>query len=132
MKSISMVFAILFCLSLTAPSMANDETQKNEQAPDNKLFEEMFRLPSLIDCGSVESISTMLREYGEQPVVNGTTFVLRPDGVMQPGPFTLFVNPSTKTWSMVVQFEPAGFGVIWCITAAGANFGPAPQNTSSI
>ena len=57
MKYISMVFAILFCLSFTAPSMATDETQNDEQAPNiNKLFEDMFRLPSFVDCGPPEKV----------------------------------------------------------------------------
>ena len=61
MKYIYMVFAILFCLSFTAPSSANDETQNNEQAP-NKLFENMFRMPSLVDCGPPEMIQKMIND----------------------------------------------------------------------
>ena len=67
MKYISMVFAILFCLSFTAPSMANEETQNNEQAPNiNKLFEDMFRLPSFVDCGPPEKELEMVEQYKEQ------------------------------------------------------------------
>ena len=70
MKYISMVFAILFCLSFTAPSMANDETQNNEQAPNiNKLFEDMFRLPSFVDCGPPEKVLEMVEQYKEQELV---------------------------------------------------------------
>ena len=60
---------------------------------------------------------------------SGKTFVTRPDGMLQPGPFTLFANAKTGSWSLVVQFTPEGLGPIWCITAAGSSFGPVPLDT---
>ena len=49
--------------------------------------------------------------------------------MLQPGPFTFFVNAKTGSWSLVVQFTPEALGPIWCITAAGSSFGPVPLDT---
>ena len=125
-----MVFAILFCLSFTAPSMANDETQNNEQAPTMKLFEDMFRLPALVDCGPPEKILEMIGQYKELEIANGMGFLIRPDAMLQPGPMSLFVNPDTGTWTMVIKYAPPGFPKIWCTIGAGTAFGPAIERTS--
>ena len=130
MKYISMVFAILFCLSFNAPSMANDETQNNEQAPTMKLFEDMFRLPALVDCGPPEKILEMIGQYKELEIANGMGFLIRPDAMLQPGPMSLFVNPDTGTWTMVIKYAPPGFPKIWCTIGAGTAFGPAIKETS--
>jgi len=126
-----MVFAILFCLSFTAPSMANDETQNNEQAPNtlNKLFEDMFRLPAMVDCGPPEKILAMMKQYGEKEIAQGKSFIIRPDMMLQPGPISLFANPSSGTWTMVIKYKPEGFTDVWCIMGAGTEFGPAGQKT---
>ena len=62
--------------------------------------------------------------------MEGNTFIIRPDLILQPGPLTLFVNPSTKTWTMVVKFKPSGYPEMWCVVGAGTEFGPAIQKTS--
>ena len=135
MKIKTFVFAVLLCLCTVAFAT---EHESNTQTPepelekelpefDPKIFDQMFRLPSLIDCGAPEKVTEMLSNYEEVPVAQGRTFVLRPDGMLQPGPFTLFVNPKTTSWSLVVQFTPEGFPPIWCITSAGTGFGPIPQ-----
>ena len=129
MKYISMVFAILFCLSFTAPSSANDETQNNEQAP-NKLFENMFRMPSLVDCGPPEMIQKMINEYKEKPLAEGNSFIIRPDHLLQQGPTTLYVNPDTGTWTMVIKYDPPLGPGIWCILNAGSKFGPSLEKTA--
>ena len=132
MRYIYMVFAILFCLSFTAPSMANDETQNNEQAPNtlNKLFEDMFRLPAMVDCGPPQKILAMMKQYGEKEIVQGKSFIIRPDMMLQPGPMSLFVNPDTGTWTMVIKYKPQGLTDVWCIMGAGTAFGPAGPKTS--
>ena len=131
MKYISRGFAILFCLSFTAPSMATDETQNDEQAPNiNKLFEDMFRLPSFVDCGPPEKVLEMVGQYKEQELVEGQSFLIRPDGMLQPGPMSLYVNPETGTWTMVIKYTPQGFPKIWCIIGAGTGFGPKVDKTS--
>tara|TARA_Y100001978_G_scaffold202283_1_gene222906 strand:- start:3790 stop:4191 length:402 start_codon:yes stop_codon:yes gene_type:complete len=131
MKYLTMVFAILFCLSFTAPSMANDETQNNEQAPNtDKLFKEMFRLPSFVDCGTPEKVLEMISQYGEKEMAQGLSFLIRPDQMLQPGPMSIYVNPQTGTWTMVIKYAPQGFPVTWCIMGAGSAFGPVIGKTS--
>ena len=131
MKYISMVFAILFCLSLTAPSMANDETQNDGQAPNtNRLFEDMFRLPSMVDCGPPQKILEMVTQYKELEIAQGLGFLIRPDQMLQPGPVSLYVNPTTGTWSLVIKYKPEGFPATWCIVGAGSGFGPAMEKTA--
>tara|TARA_B100000212_G_scaffold341703_1_gene325704 strand:+ start:1951 stop:2367 length:417 start_codon:yes stop_codon:yes gene_type:complete len=137
MKIKTFVFAVLMCLGTV--TFANEHESKpqtpepeieNQFEVDPKLFDQMFRLPSLIDCGPPAKVMEMLQTYEETPFAQGKSFVLRPDGMLQPGPFTLFANPKTGSWSLVIQFTPEGFPPIWCITAAGSSFGPVPLNTS--
>tara|TARA_B100000242_G_scaffold292168_1_gene266984 strand:- start:745 stop:1161 length:417 start_codon:yes stop_codon:yes gene_type:complete len=136
MKLKILLFAILMCISTgtfatepeTKPQTTEPEIDKQFQY-DPKIFKQMFRLPSLIDCGPPDKVMDMLAQYEEEPFAQGKTFVTRPDGMLQPGPFTLFANAKTGSWSLVVQFTPEGLGPIWCITAAGSSFGPVPLDT---
>ena len=122
--------AALLCLGTTLAFAEHEGKQETQPAQvDPKIFSNMFRLPSLIDCGSPTIVMEMLAEYEEVPVANGRTFVLRPDGMVQPGPFTLFINSRTQTFSFVVQFTPEGIDPIWCIIGAGTDFGPVAQKT---
>jgi hypothetical protein len=133
MKLLSLVLAaLIFCSTVTYAEHLGEGTPKEPEtlAPDNKIFEDMFRLPSLIDCGPPDKIQKMVDDYGEVPIAEGNTFIIRPDLILQPGPLTLFVNPSTKTWTMVVKFKPAGYPEMWCVVGAGTEFGPAIQKTS--
>ena len=131
MKIKTFVFAVLMCFSTFA--IAEHESTPQTPTPetiDPKIFEDMFRLPTFIDCGTPEVVMKMLVDYEEIPIAQGQTFTIRPDLQLQPGPFTLFVNPETGSFSFVVQFKPADFGPIWCITQAGSNFGPTAKRTS--
>ena len=132
----AMVLIIFLILPMTAKAEHEDpgtndvmpEVEKEFQY-DPKIFQNMFRLPTLIDCGTPDKIMEMLNQYEEKPFAQGKTFVTRPDGMLQPGPFTFFVNAKTGSWSLVVQFTPETLGPIWCITAAGSSFGPVPLDT---
>jgi hypothetical protein len=136
MKLKTFLFAVLMCIS-TGTFATEPETKPQTPEPDidkqfqydPKIFKNMFRLPSLIDCGPPDKIMEMLHQYEEKPFAQGKTFVTRPDGMLQPGPFTFFVNAQTGSWSLVVQFTPEALGPIWCITAAGSSFGPVPLDT---
>lgn len=134
MKLLSLAFAaLIFCSTVTYAEHEGGNAPKEPEtlAPDNKIFEDMFRLPSLIDCGPPDKITKMVQEYGEVPIAEGNTFIIRPDLMLQPGPLTLFVNPNTKTWTMVVKFKPSGYPEMWCVVGAGTEFGPAIQKTST-
>ncbi len=85
----------------------------------------MFRMPTLIDCGAPEFVEKVLENFEEIAVGEGQTFVIRPDGLMQPGPYVFYANPETKTTSLVVKFDPPYGPGIWCIISAGAEFKPA-------
>ncbi|MBB13260.1 MAG: hypothetical protein CMC78_03730 [Flavobacteriaceae bacterium] len=87
--------------------------------------EGMFRMPALIDCGDPKYVKKILADFKEIPVGTGQTFVIRPDGLMQPAPFTFYANPETRTTSVVVKFVPPFGPGIWCIISAGAEFQPA-------
>lgn len=133
MKLLSLAFAVLFfCSTVTYAEHLGEGAPKEPEtlAPDNKIFEDMFRLPSLIDCGPPDKIQKMVDDYGEVEIAEGNTFIIRPDLMIQPGPFTLYVNPNTKTWTMVVKFKPGGYPEMWCIVGAGTEFGPSVQKTS--
>ena len=133
MKLLTIVFAtLLFCSSFAYAEHEGTTPQEPKTLqPDSKIFEDMFRLPSLIDCGPPEMVAKMMEDYKEVPVAEGNTFINRPDLMLQPGPFTLYVNPNTKSWTMVVKFKPAGFPEMWCTVGAGTDFGPVLQKTSS-
>ena len=133
LKSISwwIIFVLIFLLATGTIAQENESKPENDKQfqYDPRMFEQMFRLPSLIDCGPPNKVIEMLQKYGEEPLAQGKTFVTRPDGMLQPGPFTFFVNAKTGSWSLVVQFTPEALGPIWCITAAGSSFGPVPLDT---
>ena len=85
----------------------------------------MFRMPALIDCGEPQFVEKILENFEEIAVGDGQTFVIRPDGLMQPAPYTFYANPETRTTSLVVKFDPPFGPGIWCIISAGAEFQPA-------
>ena len=66
----------------------------------------------------------------ELEIAGGMGFLIRPDAMLQPGPMSLFVNPDTGTWTMVIKYAPPGFPKIWCTIGAGTAFGPVIEKTS--
>lgn len=91
----------------------------------------MFKMPALIDCGKPEYVQKVLDDFKEVPVGDGMTFVVRPDGIMQPGPFTFYANPETSSTSIVIKFEPPFGPGIWCMIHSGTNFAPARQGDAT-
>ena len=73
----------------------------------------------------------VLDDFKEVPVGDGMTFVVRPDGIMQPGPFTFYANPETSSTSIVIKFEPPFGPGIWCMIHSGTNFAPARQGDAT-
>ena len=78
-----------------------------------------------LSVGEDEDIPSPPENFEEVAVGEGQTFVIRPDGLMQPAPYTFYANPETKTTSLVVKFDPPFGPGIWCIINAGAEFQPA-------
>lgn len=116
------IATILF-MFLASPLRAQEENKEidpNQFYPTNK----MFRMPALIDCGTPDEVNKILTKFEEVPFAIGKTFVIRPDGIMQPGPFTLYANPQTGTISMVVKYDPPTGPGIWCFHAVGSDFKP--------
>ena len=133
-KKLCMTMAVIVCMSTFAFAEHESANPKTDKSPQGQTGTPgMFRLPTLTDCGAPANIIKMITEYEEVAVANGQTFLIKPDGELAPGAFTLFVNPNTHTWTLAVQVLPPGPDTvgIWCIAAAGSDFGPVAQKISA-
>ena len=130
MKTLAIILAITVALFSNTLYAQEPNTQtippKNFTDPNFPFpTDGMFRMPALIDCGAPKFVKKILENFEEIAVGEGQTFVIRPDGLMQPAPYTFYANPETKTTSLVVKFDPPFGPGIWCIINAGAEFQPA-------
>jgi hypothetical protein len=86
--------------------------------------EEIYYFTSMGECakfGDVESF--VQKQHGEKPFTE-SKIILRAakNGRLYEGNLVTYVNPDTKSFSLVVQFEEDGYS---CIIGAGSDFGPA-------
>jgi hypothetical protein len=113
MKTLALILSMIVLMFGSIASAEHEGIDKQDQIPEftDPKFpfprDGMFRMPALIAVG------------------DGQTFVIRPDGLMQPSPYTFYANPKTRTTSLVVKFDPPYGPGIWCIISAGAEFQPA-------
>lgn len=74
-------------------------------------------------CVDAESLGKTMQEFRELPFARGLSNSLaNPDG--PPTSLVIFVNPETKTWTIVERAAADRF----CIMAVGNGFEPVPQD----
>lgn len=81
------------------------------------------KLPSLVDCGTPESINGLLESFEEVPVAMGESYIIRPDGQPIPGTVVFYANPNELSYTMVLELDVPD-SELWCIISAGAKFRP--------
>ena len=106
------------------PEMFNNE--KKQQSP-------IAKWPALFDCGPTQVIVAVIKgKYQEQEFILSKGSVQLPDGRILQSPMLFYLNPQTKTFSVVAHF---GNGYS-CIVASGSEMQPftgqgqKPQNQS--
>lgn len=114
MKRAALIIGLLFWV-VTSISVLAQESTERKTVP----------LPILIDCGSVEEISIILKDFQEMPVAQGKAVWKIPNGQYLEGPMTIWINPTTLTFSITIQPSEETA----CIILPGAGF--TPYNTGT-
>ena len=81
MRYIYMVFAILFCLSFTAPSMANDETQNNDALDEVVNINADIVVPLLGEEKSPEALVEIGSSIVKKSKINAINLIEAPNQV---------------------------------------------------
>jgi len=88
--------SLALTVGLSLPSIASELTQLN----------------SHLVCGDYPSITATLTEYNEIPFVKMAAHRLTPTGDVFKNQIVLFVNPRTKTYTIVERFSSNLFCVV--------------------
>ena len=72
-------------------------------------------------CVDAESLTKTVEEFRELPFARGVSNSLG-DSEGPPRSLVIFVNPTTKTWTIVERVNPDQY----CIMAVGSGFEPVP------
>lgn len=102
------MFKIITSLALTAgvfvqPSIAS----------------EIINLPTELVCADKDRITETIKEYGEEPVMKSLS-IRETNSGLKTNVSILFVNPQTKTWTMVERFRDD----LFCVTSLGTDASP--------
>lgn len=80
----------------------------------------LIQLPIMVECGTVNDIASILREYQEIPTAEAIVTWILPNGQFLQGPMTIWINPDSRTMSITIQ--PSDDFV--CMAFPGVEFGP--------
>mgnify|MGYP003305902639 CR=1 FL=1 len=81
--------------------------------------------PGLFDCGPTGVILGLVKgKYSEIEFILSNGMVQLPDGRILAAPMLIYLNPQTKTFSIVAHFPNA----ISCIITSGKDMQPAPRD----
>ena len=81
--------------------------------------------PAVFDCGPTGYILGIVKgKYNEIEFILSNGFVQLPDGSVLQAPTLIYLNPNTKTYSVVAHFQNGHS----CIITSGKDLHPAPQN----
>ena len=78
-----------------------------------------------VECADEDALLAMLREYGEKPLLTGSS-TRRRAGQSWDFPAVLFTNPSTGSWTLVEEHGPD----LYCAVAMGESIRPFYQSTA--
>jgi hypothetical protein len=82
----------------------------------------------MIDCGPGKSIVEVIMRHNEIPFANFEVFLQIPSGQILRQPGTMFVNQSTKSWTIVAWFPESESA---CIVQSGIGLDPAGRTSIS-
>lgn len=80
----------------------------------------LVQLPVMVECGPVDEIANILKKYEEIPTAKAIVTWILPSGQYMQGPMTIWINPDTRTVSIVIQ-PNEDFA---CLAFPGNDFGP--------
>lgn len=81
---------------------------------------EITKLPTELVCGSDLGISEVLEKYGEKPFATMTNAREIPTVGFTSNPMVIFVNPETRTFTIVEQLTKD----VYCVVAIGDSISP--------
>lgn len=81
---------------------------------------EIQKFPTELMCVSETEMAEVLVKYGEIPFATMNSVREVPALGMTANPLVIFVNPKTKTYTMIEQFAKD----IYCVVAIGENINP--------
>jgi hypothetical protein len=81
---------------------------------------EVQRFPTELICGSEAGMAEVLEKYGEIPFATMTSNREVPIVGLTVSPLVIFVNPKTKTYTMIEQITKD----LYCVVAIGENINP--------
>ena len=85
----------------------------------------LMKWPAVFDCGPTGYILGVVKgKYNEIEFILSNGFVQLPDGRVLQAPTLIYLNPQTKTYSVVAHFSNGHS----CIITSGKDLQPAPQN----
>ena len=105
-----LILTVLLGLALTAP--AHTEENNDQEYP-------FVELPMLVQCGSYELIDKVFEDFKELQLAESVSNFKIPDGRMITAPMEIYVNPKTRTFSVVVVLD-----TVKCIAFSGHSFTP--------
>jgi len=81
-----------------------------------------------VTCISADEVFAMTKEYEEVPFAIGVT----ERNEKAAGAMMLFVNPSTRTWTLVEEAMTARGDRLYCVMAAGSHYDIVFKNKKGI
>lgn len=78
------------------------------------------QIDTKISCTSYEILNEVLEKYGEIPFVSMTAYRVVGSGRVVAHPAIMFVNPKTKSYTIVEKFSDA----LYCIVSTGEELSP--------
>jgi len=82
---------------------------------------ELKQINSQLVCGNYDSIDATIKEYNEIPFVRMSGYRLSSSGNVSQNQIVIFVNPQTKTYTIVERFSSE----IYCVVSIGEKMSPA-------
>jgi succinyl-CoA synthetase alpha subunit len=81
---------------------------------------EVQRFPTELICGNEAGMAEVLEKYGEIPFATMTSSREVPIVGLTVNPLVIFVNPKTKTYTIIEQLTAD----VYCVVAIGENINP--------
>ena len=80
---------------------------------------EVYWAQKPVQCGNLEKVIELVKEYGEEPLLSGKGLAMGADGVGENITIVLGANRQTQTWTLV---EIQANGVTACILGSGSGY----------
>ena len=72
-----------------------------------------------VQCGNIEKVIELVKEYGEEPVLTGKGLAMNNMGEGENVTIVLGANNQTQTWTLI---EIQANGVVACILGSGSGY----------